>query len=55
MTAKERVLRVISRLTTSPAVRGTIWMPPPGNVTAAEELAVVASELGATDDEIQQG
>jgi hypothetical protein len=49
-----RVLTVIRVLCTDEAVTDTIWMPDSGvGVTACEELAEIASKLGATDAEIE--
>jgi hypothetical protein len=47
------VLQVIRTLCNSPAITDTIWMPD-RNVTAVEELCSVASELGASDDDIEE-
>jgi hypothetical protein len=47
------VLQVIRTLCNSPAITDTIWMPN-GNFTAVEELCSVASELGASDYDIEE-
>lgn len=49
----KRLLVVIAEMRTNPAIGDVLWMPGNAHVTLAEELADVASELGATEDEIE--
>lgn len=49
----QRILAVIEAMKVDPAITDTLWMPNRGHVTIAEELADIASELGATDAEIE--
>jgi hypothetical protein len=53
MTHARRILAVIEAMGVDPAITDVLWMPGRCNVTLAEELACIASELGATDDEIE--
>jgi hypothetical protein len=53
MTHAQRILAVIEAMKTDPAITDVLWMPNRGSVTVAEELADIASELGATDAEIE--
>lgn len=46
----ERLLKVISTLCTSEAVQDTIWLRT--GTTVCEELADIAAEHGATDEQI---
>ena len=49
----KRLLAVVEAMGVDPAITDVLWMPGRGNVTLAEELADIASELGATTDEIE--
>lgn len=49
----KRLLAVVKAMKVDPAITDVLWLPEGGNVTLAEELADIASELGATDDEIE--
>ena len=53
MTHAQRILAVIEAIKVDPAITDVLWMPNRGHVTVAEELADIASELGATDAEIE--
>lgn len=53
MTHAQRILAVIEAINVDPAITDVLWMPNRGHVTVAEELADIASELGATDAEIE--
>jgi len=53
MTHAQRILAVIEVMKVDPAITDVLWMPNRGHVTVAEELADIASELGATDDEVE--
>lgn len=53
MTPAQRILAVIEAIKTNSAITDVLWMPGCGSVTIAEELADIASGLGATDDEIE--
>jgi hypothetical protein len=48
----ERILACIRVLATDPAITDTVWLR--DGVTVVEELAALASELGATDAEIER-
>lgn len=49
----QRILAVIEAMKVDPAITDVLWLPGDGSVTLAEELADIASELGATDAEIE--
>lgn len=49
----KRLLAVVEAMSVNPAITDVLWLPGGGNVTLAEELADIASELGATNDEIE--
>jgi len=50
----KRLLAVIGELGVNPAITDVLWMPgTSAHITLAEELADVASELGATGGEIE--
>lgn len=51
-TTAERLLEVIRVLCTSDAVSDTIWLTT--GVTAVEELAAIAFDHGATDEQIER-
>lgn len=55
MNKADLLLDVIRVLATSPAVTDTIWMPGCGAIhtSATDVLAVVASELGSNDEQIE--
>lgn len=53
MTHAQRILTVIEAMKVDPAITDVLWLPGDGSVTLAEELADIASELWATDAEIE--
>ena len=48
----ERILACIRELATNRAITDTIWLGDRG-ITVCEELALIAAEAGATDEEIE--
>ena len=49
----ERICNCIRELATNRAITDTIWLGDRG-ITVCEELAMIASELGGTDEEIEE-
>ena len=49
----ERILNCVRELATNRAITDTVWLGDRG-ITVCEELALIAAEAGATDDEIEE-
>lgn len=53
MDAKTTLLDAIKQLSRNPAITDTLWMPEGyGSVTVVEALAEIASDLGASESEL---
>lgn len=48
-----RILEVVKVLSSDPAITDTVWMMGGVNVSAVDELCMIASKLGATDEQIE--
>ena len=49
----ERICNCIRELATNRAITDTVWLGDRG-ITVCEELAAVAVEVGATDEEVEE-